>query len=167
VEAQARHTPRSANLRLLSRILGDIAELAGELFAASCHVEGTARMVLMPFCMSAKKKAKVKRFDGAGHLDPKYAAGLLARSKRPADDDAMPVTWSADPLAKQLGEACVKAMNSGEDELQNTFSSAVPEDRGGPFIITRGDVEFAEGTDESNPPETTREPFPKTSSRAR
>ena len=33
---------------------------------------------------------------------------------------------------------------------------------GGPFVETSGNTEFAGGTDESNIPEATREPFPKT-----
>ena len=38
----------------------------------------------------------------------------------------------------------------------------VDEETGGPFVETSGAIEFAEGTDASNPEDAKREPFPKT-----
>jgi hypothetical protein len=53
-------------------------------------------------------------------------------------------------------------MTSGEDQLGDDLEAEVDEDKGGPFVETSGNTEFAGGTDESNIPEATREPFPKT-----
>ena len=41
------------------------------------------------------------------------------------------------------------------------MNSDVPEDRGGPFVVTTGGEEFADDVDESNPEGATREPFPR------
>ena len=38
----------------------------------------------------------------------------------------------------------------------------MPSEVGGPFVVTTGGEEFAEGTDESNPEDAEAEPFPKT-----
>jgi hypothetical protein len=118
------------------------------------------------------KKADVKRplpahgFDGSGHMDPKHAQHLLELSREGRDDDSaegfVKGTDSPDDLAEELAEAAVANMTSGEDQLGPDLEAEVDEDRGGPFVETSGNTEFAGGTDESNIPEATREPFPKT-----
>src|SRR5262245_27927419 len=76
---------------------------------------------------SARKKAKgkrsvppIRRRDGAGHLDPRYAADLLAASlagrDEPGDNAFVRGTRAKDDLAEVLGEEVVEAMTSGEDE---------------------------------------------------
>ncbi len=119
---------------------------------------------------AAKKpaaKPAVRRRDGAGHLDPTYAATLRAKSRegRVSDrDDAFigRKGRSNDALAEELGEAWVATATSGEDENEEVFNQDVPEDSGGPFVKTTAGQEFAYGTDASNPKRAKREPFPRT-----
>jgi len=104
-------------------------------------------------------------FDGAGHLDPAYAQRLLdlGRGERVEEPAAFIKSGTKkDDLAEELGEAAVTAMTSGEDELAADLEEEVAEELGGPFVETSGDTEFAAGTDESNIPGATREPFPTT-----
>jgi len=42
----------------------------------------------------------------------------------------------------------------------DSASEGANEERGGPFVQTSGSEEFAYDTDESNPIDATREPFP-------
>ena len=112
-----------------------------------------------------KKPAPVKRRDGAGHLDPTYAATLLKKSREGRTDDsdkAFVGSRAKDDLAEEMGETWVATATSGEDESQEVYSQNVPEDEGGPFVPTTAGQEFAEGTDASNPEGAKREPFPRT-----
>jgi|HubBroStandDraft_1064217.scaffolds.fasta_scaffold53033_3 hypothetical protein len=121
---------------------------------------------------SAPKKARKKtsapavhRRDGAGHLDPKYAATLRAISREGRVEDreeAFVGTHTKDDLAEEMGETWVETATTGEDTSQAVFSQDVPEDEGGPFVTTTAGQEFAEGTDASNPQTAKREPFPRT-----
>jgi hypothetical protein len=107
----------------------------------------------------------IKRRDGAGHLDPKYAQDLRARSRAKAKDDDrafLAGARSADSLTEELGEEFVETITSGEDEGNEVRDQRVAEEVGGPFTLTNGSTEFAEGTDGSNPKTSTREPFPRT-----
>ncbi len=115
----------------------------------------------------APKAAAVQRRDGAGHLDAQYAATLRERSEegRVRDPDEAFIGRSGhskDNLAEAMGETWVETATSGEDESEEVFNQAVPEDEGGPFVTTTAGQEFAEGTDPSNPERSKREPFPKT-----
>jgi len=106
-------------------------------------------------------------FDNAGHIaDPERAARLLAgtreRRSKPPEAAFVAVARSDDPLAAELAQGAVVAMTSGEDNLAEDRNHDVEEDWGGPFVVTSGSKEFAHGTDESNIPEATREPFPTT-----
>lgn len=99
-------------------------------------------------------------------MDPDHAQRLLemARSGRDGGPDVAFVdgAQSSDDLAEELAEAAVEAMTVGEDRLTDELESVVPEEMGGPFVETSANTEFADGTDESNIPEATREPFPTT-----
>jgi len=117
----------------------------------------------------AKAKAAPPRRDGGGHLEKKYAAHLLARSRESRDDAndtraflRKSASRSRDPLAEELGEEAVAAMTSGEDQGERLLDLEVEEERGGPFVSSSGAREFAHGTDKSNPRRSTREPFPRT-----
>jgi len=105
-------------------------------------------------------------FDGAGHMDPAHAKRLLelGREGKEAETDVAFVkkTHTHDDLAEELAESAVATMNSGEEQLTSDLAAEVSEERGGPFVKTTGGTEFADGTDESNIPEATREPFPTT-----
>ena len=112
------------------------------------------------------KKTPAHGFDGAGHMDPAHRKHLLelAREGKETDTDEAFIkkARSNDDLAEELGEAAVVSMNSGEEQLAENRDEEVTEEIGGPFVKTTAGVEFAEGTDESNIPEATREPFPTT-----
>ena len=119
--------------------------------------------------MTEKKTphAPAHGFDGAGHMDPAHAKRLLelAREGNATDDDAtafLKKPRAHDALAEELGESAVTSMTSGEDQLSDERDAETAEERGGPFVKTTAGTEFAEGTDESNIAEATREPFPTT-----
>lgn len=106
-------------------------------------------------------------FDNAGHLiDPERAERLLAgtreRRAKPPEAAFVAAARSDDDLAAELAQGAVVAMTSGEDHLAEDLNHDVEEDWGGPFVVTSASKEFAHGTDESNIPEATREPFPTT-----
>jgi len=109
-------------------------------------------------------KRDIHGFDGAGHLDPGHAQRLLdlARGDRAEDDTAAFVAKpeSEDDFVEELGETAVATMTSGEEALAPELDAEVDEERGGPFVETSANVEFAGGTDESNIEEATREPLP-------
>jgi hypothetical protein len=113
---------------------------------------------------AAPKRTPIKRRDAAGHLAPKYAADLLAKS----GDRAVPEhsfvdePRTGDDLAEEMGEEFVHAATSGENEAEDTLDQIVPEERGGPFVESSGGTEFASGTDASNPKGAKPEPFPTT-----
>jgi len=114
------------------------------------------------------KKPPVRR-DATGHLHPKYAADLRLRlgdeRAEPRDDGRafFGRPRSLDPLAEALGEEFVAAATTGEDAALESLNERVPEDDGGPFVVTRARKEFARGSDPSNPKDATREPFPRAS----
>jgi hypothetical protein len=69
-----------------------------------------------------------------------------------------------DDLAEELGEAYVQSMTSGAQAAEEFRDEDVPEDRGGPFVVTSAETEFAAGVDASNPADAERAPFPVVSS---
>jgi hypothetical protein len=115
---------------------------------------------------ATSKPGEIKRRDATGHLDPKYAAELRAKSgERAKGDDRAFLAGprSSDTLAESFGEEFVESATSGESEAERSSSEQVTSDElGGPFIVTSGKHEFAKGTDASNPKDATREPFPRT-----
>jgi hypothetical protein len=108
----------------------------------------------------------VRRRDGSGHIDPRYAAELLAqRGTSDRDEDGSGFLGhprSGDDLAENLGEEFVASATSGENQEEEVLDQEVPEERGGPFVESTGGTEFAWGTDASNPKNAKREPFPTT-----
>lgn len=117
----------------------------------------------------AKPAPVVHRRDATGHLSPEYAAELRSHSGELSDsrdDEAFRLgALRRDPLAEELGESFVRIVTGAEDDEEETLDAVNPEEMGGPFIVTTGATEYAHDTDESNPIDATREPFPKTSSR--
>lgn len=119
---------------------------------------------------SAKRAPVAPRRDATGHLNPQYAAELRANSREmsePRDDDEafLPSAIRRDALAEELGEGFLRSATGAVDDEEETLEQVVPEESGGPFVVTTGATEFADDTDESNPVDATREPFPRTSSR--
>ena len=88
------------------------------------------------------------------------------RSRRPDDADAfLPdpdggPAHTKDDLAQELAEEFLKAATSGEYVSEDEMDQEVPEESGGPFIISSGRLEFASGTDGSNPADANREAIP-------
>jgi hypothetical protein len=111
----------------------------------------------------ARRRKPVRRQDRAGHLDPMYAKQLRSRSG-PRDRDEPPdaFKFSDDDVAEELGQEVVGKATTGEDEGEEDANEDFVEEVGGPFVVTTGRDEFAEGTDESNPYDAEREPFPTT-----
>jgi hypothetical protein len=113
----------------------------------------------------AKAVTAVRREDRAGHLDAHYAAQLREQSgPREHEPRAFIETPRSprDDLAEELGEEVVERATTGGEDVDEALDPVVPEERGGPFVETNAAQEFAEGTDESNPPGAKREPFPTT-----
>jgi hypothetical protein len=117
--------------------------------------------------VASKRQRLLQRRDATGHLDPRYAADLRLRSlenARAGEDVAFVArAKSSDPLAAALGEGFVESATTGEDAGVDVFNQGIPEEEGGPFVMTRGRDEFAHGRDRSNPKGATREPFPRAS----
>jgi hypothetical protein len=113
--------------------------------------------------LSAKPLGMPRR-DGAGHLNPQYAAELLDKSYHPPADPESFVERprSNDDLVEELGEEVVQEATTAEYEGQDILNQEVPEEQGGPFVETRASDEFAHGVDPSNPKGAKREPFPRT-----
>ncbi len=150
---------------------------AGTAKKASAAKKAAAAKGARPKAVASKKRTSpakavakalpVHRRDGAGHLDPQYAATLRDKSRegRVRDADEAFIGRSghtSDNLAEAMGETWVETATSGEDENEEVFNQDVPEDEGGPFVTTTAGQEFAEGTDASNPKRSKREAFPKT-----
>jgi len=118
--------------------------------------------------MSPNQKP-TKRRDATGHLNLDYERKLRTPSRQrhqqpnPDENAFVSKPFSEEPLAEQRGEAFVEAATSGEgagSEAADAFDSS---EVGDPFVLSPADREFAEGSDESNIPEATREPLPRTS----
>lgn len=114
----------------------------------------------------SKQPAPIRRYDGSGHINPEYAEQLRELSKE-TNEKTDPQSFveaqsSDDDLAEELGEEAVVAMTTGQDDISEERDTPVDEELGGPFVETSGSTEFAGGTDESNIPDATREPFPTT-----
>jgi hypothetical protein len=115
---------------------------------------------------TAIKVRNVEHRNGAGHLDPAYEAGLRARvhdrARRTGERAFVRGSWSIDASAEESGEEFVRSVTSGVDGGESALDDETSEERGGPFVETNASVEFAYESDESNPPDATREPFPTT-----
>jgi hypothetical protein len=66
-----------------------------------------------------------------------------------------------DDLSERLAEEYVEAATSGEEPDEERLDESVPEDIGGPFVVTRASEEIAHDIDETNPEDGTREPLPR------
>jgi hypothetical protein len=125
---------------------------------------GHAAGALGALAVGAVLPRRVEHRDGAGHLEPAYEAQLRldVRARRVVSDRAfVGRASSADSLAEQSGEEFVMAVTSGGATDELALYDGATEERGGPFIVTDPGLEFAYGTDESNPLGATREPFPR------
>ena len=89
-----------------------------------------------------------------------------ARPSRPDSGDAFirdPGSGPAhtnDALAESLAEDFLSSATSGEEQGEETADAIVPEEDGGPFVVTTRAQELGHGADASNPKGSMREPFP-------
>jgi hypothetical protein len=115
--------------------------------------------------MRPAQKRPFPRRDATGHLDPRYAKDLRKHSLASGSrDDATAFVErprTVDALAEVLGEDFVAAATTGEEVRLGQLNEGIPEEMGGPFVITKARHEFARGRDGSNPRGATREPFPR------
>ncbi|OQX68587.1 MAG: hypothetical protein B6A08_09290 [Sorangiineae bacterium NIC37A_2] len=115
--------------------------------------------------VTASGAASRARYDRPGHIDPEHAERLLALSGSSRNGQGRAFVEAErveDDFAEELAETAIASMTSGEDALTEDLDAPVDEEKGGPFIETSGNVEFAGGTDESNTEDATREPLPLT-----
>lgn len=66
-----------------------------------------------------------------------------------------------DDLAEELAEEYLASATSAEEALPDALESEVPEEQGGPFVVTSAKEEFAKGVDKSNPRSAEKEAFPR------
>lgn len=65
-----------------------------------------------------------------------------------------------DDLAEQLAEQFLVSATSAEEAGQEDLDLEMPEERGGPFVLTRASKEFGREPDASNIPEAEPAAFP-------
>jgi hypothetical protein len=123
----------------------------------------------------AKPAAPARRTAGKTSPSPAGAKNGASRHKNARRDGAL--AFLPDPtvighrrvrddLAEELGEEFVAAVTSGE-AVDDARDAPVPEEDGGPFVTTTANSQYGQGTDESNPEDAEREPFPTTRSERR
>jgi hypothetical protein len=65
-----------------------------------------------------------------------------------------------DDLAQMLAEELIGSATSGEEQGEEAFEEVVPEEDGGPFLMSPAIREFARGADASNPKDAEPAAFP-------
>jgi hypothetical protein len=80
-----------------------------------------------------------------------------------ADDKAFVGTDTTEDEAQELGEEFVRSVTSGEEAESEMEEEEATEEQGGPFVVTSASTEFGFGTDESNPADAEKAPFPQVS----
>ena len=65
-----------------------------------------------------------------------------------------------DSLAEFVAEEFLASATAGNEMMEDDRDQFRAEELGGPFIQSGAEDEFATGTDEANPSDATREPFP-------
>ena len=103
------------------------------------------------------------------HLRAVSGAPRAVRAQRARSDDgnafipdpADGPAHASDDLAEALAEDFIEAATRGNDVLEDDLDQALPDEVGGPFVVTRARDELAFDVDASNPPGATVEPLPK------
>jgi hypothetical protein len=91
---------------------------------------------------------------------------LTARGRSDTADAFMPDPEDGpalipDDMAEILAEDFLRSATSGENIDEQSLDEVVAEEFGGPFVESTASEEFAEGSDESNPPDAMPEPLPR------
>jgi hypothetical protein len=66
-----------------------------------------------------------------------------------------------DDLAESLAEEYLQSATRGSEADDDALDGVVPEEIGGPFVETSAAEEFANDTDDMNPPDAEQEPLPR------
>jgi hypothetical protein len=82
-----------------------------------------------------------------------------------AEEKAFVGTDTQEDEAQELGEEFVRSVTSGEEAESEMEEEEAVEEEGGPFVQTSARTEYGFGTDESNPPDAEKSPFPQVSPR--
>jgi hypothetical protein len=106
----------------------------------------------------------------------KKSGGRLAPSKRhvverdearerigEANEKAFVGADTSEDEAKEMGEEFVRSVTSGEEAESEMEEEEATEEQGGPFVVTSASTEYGFGTDESNPVDAEKAPFPQVS----
>jgi hypothetical protein len=117
------------------------------------------------------RKAPPPQRDANCRSSPAHARRLLATARETHNDADDPESRyaflidprSSDSLAEGLGEAFIESATSGQGSATQRQNQVTTEEDGGPFLVTSALDEFAEGLDESNINDATREAFPTSS----
>src|SRR5262245_56227483 len=86
--------------------------------------------------MPTTRKRPIKRRDGAGHIDPRYARELLAKARETRNDGDSPEAAHAfikgsravEPLARELAEGFLEAATAGEESEAERRDRVIPEE---------------------------------------
>jgi hypothetical protein len=65
-----------------------------------------------------------------------------------------------DDLAENLAEEFLASATSGEETIEDHRDETYAEELGGPFVPANAEDEFADTTDDTNPADGAKEPFP-------
>lgn len=116
--------------------------------------------------MHAQPAMRAQKSPPKPKLKSKRRVRSAVPAKPPLSEDSFRLgsPGEEDDLREELGEAYVQSMTSGAQAAEEFRDEEGIEERGGPFIETTADVEFAHDTDASNPPDAERAPFPIVSS---
>jgi hypothetical protein len=76
----------------------------------------------------------------------------------PSDDGP---AHSNDDLAEVLAEDFLESATRGNDVYEDELERSLPDEVGGPFVVTDADEELADDVDESNPADAEPAPRPK------
>jgi hypothetical protein len=108
---------------------------------------------------AARSAAPKKRAPAAQPGAPAEAARPPAGRSDDADafirerGRAEPPSRSGDDLAEVLGEDFLESATRGNDVYEEEFDATLPDEVGGPFVMTDSGEELADDVDESNPPD--------------
>ncbi len=80
-----------------------------------------------------------------------------------ANEEAFVGTDTKEDEAQELGEEFVRSVTSGEEAESEMEEEEEVEEEGGPFVVTSASTEYGFGTDESNPADAEKAPFPQVS----
>jgi hypothetical protein len=128
-----------------------------------------------PKSKSASTKAPVGRSSHAKKGRTGASAGPRAveapephRARRSDDADAFipdpsddGPARSSDDLAEVLAEDFLESATRGNDVYEDEHERSLPDEVGGPFVVTDADEELADDVDESNPADAEPAPRPR------